>query len=219
MFRTSANRIDNSASINGTTTFAIRELLITRSHDHALLFRWFRAGVEHVFGQAKKFHAVADVFRGHISRDSRRLENIINIVFGILAIQIGFNPLRVHTDILDPGAVRVARADGRARRIEDRKAARLQHDGLPLGNPALDIDIVDGRPVGPGPEPDAKSVNTRCDSRDFHVGQRVLVWWWGLWWFATIRYVSSESRNYVNLRWEWSAGISLHYKPRLVRPL
>jgi len=108
---------------------------------------------------------------------------------------------------------------GRAARAAERKVPRLMHDGLPLGNPNIDIRIVDGKVMGPGdPEPDAVAlgVSTGRDSRDFAVGDRVLAWWWSLWWFATVAYVSTE-RNYVNLRWEWNHAVVKYYRPHLVR--
>jgi len=146
------------------------------------------------------------------------LRDIVDITFAIIAIQVGFRPLRSHRELLNPIEESAVREAARERKEAERKAPRLFHDGLPLGNPNTDIRVVGASVAGPGAEPDssAASVNTHMDARDFATGDRVLCWWWGLWWWARIHYVSVE-RNYVHIRWEWNRAVIKNYKPRMVR--
>lgn len=148
---------------------------------HCTAFRWYRAGVEHSFSQCKKFGVLGGKYRGRVSKDSERLTNLINVVMCTVALQVSARPLRFHRALLDDGAMDQARDAGAEMAHEERAAARDLHDGLPLANPAIDIRIVGASVAGPGPEPDPDSVDTGYRARDFAIGQRVLVWWWGLW--------------------------------------
>ncbi|MHB1957161.1 MAG: hypothetical protein ACYCOU_25880 [Sulfobacillus sp.] len=49
-------------------------------------------------------------------------------------------------------------------------------------------------------------------------GQRVLVWWWNLYWKATVHYVNKRTDT-LHIRWAWSDLVTSGYPTRLVLPI
>ena len=100
-------------------------------------------------------------------------------------------------------------------------ARRLFFHGLPLG--IVDVDVttqeIDGKEVyvGHGPEPSNRWVNSRMRADQFDVGQEVVVWWWGVWWFATVRRITRSGR--LALRFNWNKKEVSKFLPRLIYPL
>ena len=64
-----------------------------------------------------------------------------------------------------------------------------------------------------GPEPSSEGVDSALSVNDFAVGDRVLVWWWGLWWRARIEYVGAAS---LTVRWALDNRVTSNYSPKLV---
>lgn len=86
----------------------------------------------------------------------------------------------------------------------------------PLGDPERDIIGEDGSVRGAGPEPSNRATNTGYRFEDFAQGERVLVWWWGFWWFAKVQYCRKRDRT-LSIAWEWNRGVvTPGYLPRLV---
>jgi hypothetical protein len=76
-------------------------------------------------------------------------------------------------------------------------------------------EIRNGRRLGVGPEPDDRAINSRMTCADFSVGELVLVWHYGVWWHATIKYIAHR-RGTVTIRWP-DRTEAPGYQPRLVR--
>jgi hypothetical protein len=51
--------------------------------------RWYRATVEHVFAQCKRFKIFGSVFRGRITLSEEFLNDMIVIVVGVITLQVG----------------------------------------------------------------------------------------------------------------------------------
>lgn len=163
------------------------------------------------------------MYRGRLSRDPQRLENIVNVVMCITAIQVARSPLRLHVEMLSADDEDMLIGLERDRVAAERKRLvrhREHRDGLPLGNAALDLKLEGGRVVGPGaePDPDALGIDTGRLAADFRKGDRALAWFWGLWWPVLIRYVSLP-RNQLTVRWEWSRNETKAYRANLVHRL
>jgi len=94
---------------------------------------------------------------------------------------------------------------------------RQYRHGKPLGEGRDVILGVDGSMVGIGPEPGDHDIDTGCTTADFNLRDRVLVWWYGLWWSATVQYVS-HTRASLSIRWSMNNQLQTGYKVRLVMP-
>jgi len=185
---------------------------------HACVPRsWYRAGVEHCYSQCKKFGMIGQIYRGQVSRHPQLLQNAVDVIMCTVIMQIARSPLRVHHDLLGNEGLALARKKAAENAAAERKAPRDYHNALPLGNHRVDLQGVDGKMVGPGAEPDpiALGVDTGNRASDFAKGERVLCWWWGLWWYCRVRFVSTFA-NELTVRWEWSSNETKHFRPDLV---
>jgi len=61
---------------------------------------------------------------------------------------------------------------------------RQYRHGRPLGEGRDVILDPDGQMIGIGAEPDDSDIDTGCTTANLNVPDRVLVWWYGLWWSA-----------------------------------
>ena len=134
---------------------------------------WFRAGVEHCIAQFKKFQIFGGRYRGQLVKDGGRLRNVLTIITGLVILQTRWSPLRSHRPLLDEeelAAVEEVAADiAPAREVIDGKAIGAH----------TDIDLVDGKICGRGPEPSNEHINTGRSARDFSKGVlalNVFVW-------------------------------------------
>src|SRR5689334_10014798 len=65
------------------------------------LHSWYRAGIEHVFGQIKRFNILGTTFRGQIDKSWRFLQQVNTVIVAIIALQVARRPLRVHSPLID----------------------------------------------------------------------------------------------------------------------
>src|SRR5947208_2073357 len=79
-----------------------------------------------------------------------------------------------------------------------------------------DLVITNSKASGLGPEPDDRIIDTGMRSTDFAVGEKVMVWWWGKWWDATIQYIA-KTKNTVSVRWNFDNKVTANYKAKLVK--
>ncbi len=193
--------------------------LTLKQKDYNKVHSWYRATIEHVFGQFKKFQVLASVYRGQIHKDNGKLECIVSIISGILVLQVRARPLRRHLALLDAEDDKQFAEEADARRDADEKRGRLFVDGFPIGDDKKDILVgADGSIVGSGAEPDDSFVDSGFAFSDFAVGDRVLVYWWGLWWSARVQYVAVRAQT-ITFRWEWSNNVTKGWPSRLVHRL
>lgn len=61
-------------------------------------------------------------------------------------------------------------------------------------------------------------VVTACSLSVDCVGNRVLAFWWGLWWRAKVHAVSRRNET-LTVRFDWSGNTHAGYKPRCVHKL
>ena len=80
--------------------------------------------------------------------------------------------------------------------------------------PHNDTGGVRGRKL---PAPSDADVDSGCYKSDFHVGQTVLVWYWGLWWHAKIVNIP-KTKNCLTIKYAWSGKHFYGVPPRLVCP-
>ena len=80
-----------------------------------------------------------------------------------------------------------------------------------MGDPERDLRGA----AGCGPEPSDEEVDTGYRFGDFERGELVLVWYWGLWWRATVEYCAVRAQQ-IHIRWHWSNAVCKNYKPRLM---
>jgi len=176
------------------------------------LHSWYRAGIEHVFGQIKRFNIVGTRFRGQIDKSWRFLKDVNSIIVAIIALQVAHRPLRVHSPLID-----AEEKEAGAGELAAREAAEPLPPGVVLGDPYDDLVLFgDGVVEGKGLEPDNDDVDSGCQAADFRVGQKVFAWFWGLWYRATVHYIAK--RGTLHLRWAWSHQVTTNYLPRLVVP-
>jgi hypothetical protein len=178
------------------------------------LHSWFRGGVEHVIAQLKRFNILGLKFRGQLMKNGWSfLQQANTIISGIVAIQIQRKPLRVHNPLLSDDEKREAEAAA-----AEREAKEVPPAGLPVGDPWTDLVLhPDGSVEGHGDEPDGSIVDSGYDAEDFQAGQKVFVWFWGLWYRATIQYITKKGK--LAIRWAWSRQVTSGYLPRLVSPI
>ena len=187
--------------------------------DYNIVHSWYRSTVEHCFAQYKRFQVLAGVYRGHLHKDKGQLAAIVSIISGILVLQIGFSPLRRSLRLLDDDDDRAIAAEADVRRADDAKQPRSFVDGLPLGDDKKDI-VADpfGDIAGPGVEPDDAAVDSGHQLGDFAVGDRILAYWWGLWWYSRVQYVAVRSAT-LTIKWDWSGNTIKGWPPRLCHKL
>lgn len=164
---------------------------------------WYRATIEHVNAQMKKFSILGGTYRGRLGtadqpRGFEHLHNVLLIITCIVVEQTRRSPLKTNLSLL-------------------RLPPRPLRLGLPLGLPE-DLRFVHGELRGPGREPSQAAVDTGCRCEDLRLGQAVLVWWWGLWWHAKIHYIRRRDQR-VTIRWTRDNSVSPDYPVRLVRVL
>ena len=163
----------------------------------------YRASIEHCNGQVKKFEILGGKFRGRLQQSGfTLLQDAVRICTAIVVLQTRRSPLRTHAELAFPAAAA--------------PPPRAFRHGLPLGR-ATDIVVEHGVERGVGPQPSDAAVNTGRTARDFRTGQRVLVWWWGLWWDAIVQHVAVRNET-VTVGWERDHSVTAGYAPRLVRP-
>ena len=76
--------------------------------------------------------------------------------------------------------------------------------------------VLAGRNV-PEEEPSDSDVDTGVRVAQLSVGQRVWIWWWGLWWPGKVAYVSTRVER-VAVTFDWKPGVRVsQYKTRLLR--
>lgn len=168
---------------------------------------WYRATVEHTFSQIKKFAILGDIYRGRLSSPSmERLGAALDLIVGLVVLQTTIVPLKNTARSLVEGVIFVD------------LAPREYLYGLPVGRSTDQIIGEDGIARGLGPCPDSRPINTRCTWARFKAGDRVLVWWWGLWWRATISYKRLRSET-LDLKFDHEILVTKNYSPRFVRPL
>lgn len=107
--------------------------------------------------------------------------------------------------------------DGDSKKEKKGNDNEFDINSIEMGMYDYDVIIRDGRAVGRGAEPSDHNINTGKTSGDFKAKDRVIVWWWGKWWHATVKYVYKRT-NDVSVRFRWSKVETPHYKPRLVFP-
>jgi len=145
------------------------------------------------------------------------LQDMVYIVVGLIVLQTRRRPLKDVSARLDEGEFKVIDDAVDTFLKADRDGDRRFHEGLPLGVPDRDI-VCEGDTVrGVGDEPSNNTVNTGFTKANFKVGQNVLVWWWGLWWHATV-FEKPVRAPTLTIRWDWSGNKQRAYLPRLIRP-
>lgn len=189
---------------------------------------WFRAGVEHFFGHLKKWDIIGTRYRGHVSSSVAPISAAVYVIACILAIRIELRPLRIHKSLLlapdssddddsDKDDVDIDDDGKEEMKIVVGGGRGFDINSIEMGYYDYDVIIRDGRAVGRGVEPSDADINTGKTSADFKPKDRVIVWWWGKWWHAIIRYVYKRT-NDVAVRFRWSKTETTHYKPRLIYP-
>jgi len=199
--------------------------LTDAEEDYNVVHNWYRAGVEHSNAQLKKWKIVNTRYRGQLHRDNGKLEAILTIITCIIQMQVMASPLRQHDDILAVAGVDDL-VDAAAGDVRAADAVREVVNGMEIGR-AGDVRrvVVDGREEFRGPrandeddEPRNEHIDTGFEDHDFTVGDRVFVWWWTLWWRASILHVS-RTRHTVTVRWDWNNARCSGYEPRLIMTL
>jgi hypothetical protein len=187
--------------------------------DYNRVLSWFRVTVEHCFAQMKKFSILQSRVRFHLqSPDSIDfLTHTVNLISSLITLQAWRTPLRSYYAI--PNNFRTPLGD-----LVDFYEYKSSHPMLPnrpssslvLGDPKNDIVLgQDGKSSGRGPEPSSDGIHTGHLASNFSKGEKVLVWWWGLWWHAVVQYVSTRN-NTVCVRWGWDHSVSSGYPAKLV---
>lgn len=168
---------------------------------------WYRATVEHTFSQMKKFAILGEIYRGRMNASSMdRLGAALDVIVGLVIIQTTAHPLKDVSRSLVEDAV-----------FGDLPPREVLH-GLSIGRSTDQVIGDDGVARGLGPCPDSRSVNTRCTWNQFSAGDRILAWWWGLWWRGTISYKRIRDKT-LDLKFDHEQVVTTHYSPRFIRPI
>ncbi len=101
---------------------------------------------------------------------------------------------------------------------EEKKRGRVFLNGLPFGDAKRDVRDELGNVAGVGEEPDGLLVDSRHGLGDFSVGDRILIWWWDLWWNGKVHRIAKRA-GALTVRWDWSGNVTNGYEPRLVHKL
>jgi hypothetical protein len=96
---------------------------------------------------------------------------------------------------------------------------RPHHKGLPLGFSKQDLvpnetGGLRGRRL---PPPIDADVNSGFYKSDFFIGQKVLVWYWGLWWHAKVIGIP-KTKDCLTIRYNWSGKPFYGIPSRLIHP-
>lgn len=183
-----------------------------------IVLAWFRSTVEHCFSHIKNFAILGGKYRGQLKKDGGFLDHCLCIIATTVALRTLKNPLKSMESIV-PGAVAAAIP----REIAEEKKALLEGrgrefvEGKPIGTP-FDLTVVDGAVRGIGEEPSNRGIDSGCTIADFKAGDRVLIWWWNLYWRGKVQYVA-KTTNTLNVRWDYDNQVTTGYLPRLVFPL
>lgn len=220
---------------------------------------WYRAGVEHLFSNFKRFNILGGIYRRQLAVPDGdiRLYNIIRVIGAALALRILLKPLRIHdklnwVEIERKRVIREAAAhpvviedekeskEEKRERILDRyghpieetpeerhaafmaaPAVAFRHrliDTLQWGMLSLDSTqrgrSAGGQFVGPGPQPSDVNINTGNSCLSFKASDRIAVWWWDKWWYATVKKVE-QARETLTIRWDHDGEVSTGFLPRL----
>lgn len=159
----------------------------------------------------------AGVFRGKVWKDSTGLQDCLTIITRVVQLQTLLSPLRKHFELVDE-------EDNEA---IDEKAAQLRAaqeviHGMRIGRP-IDIRAVGGDIRGPianadDTEPSDEDIDTGHEFKDFAKGDRVIAFWWGLFWRGKVHALSRRNET-LTIRFEWSNKTISGYKPRCVHKL
>lgn len=188
-------------------------------NDFNLVLSWYRATIEHLFSQYKKFNIIGTKYRGKIWADGgERLKAVLGLIGAIVALQIKKRPLKN----LARTILTVQQQQDAKTHVEVKRPERKSMYGLPLGD-SRDIfarRLPDGSItwIGSNPEPDCKGIDLGFRAADFVRGQHILCWWWGVWWPGTVLYVSSQSET-LNIRWDRDGSETKKQPTCLCRPM
>ncbi len=178
---------------------------------------FYRSTVEHAFALIKSFFILSSKYRGHIFQDHGFIEDVLTIIMTVVAMHVLESPLKdISVHSLLPNCIAAAiPAAVAAERAAILNGERRQHiNGRPIGT-IHDIVVEDGVARGLGPEPNDAAIDSGHTIEDFAKGDRVLVWWWGLYWTARVHYVATRSRT-LSIRWDYDHSVTNAYAPRLV---
>jgi hypothetical protein len=164
-------------------------------------------------------------YRGRLAKDIGFLQDVIDVIAGIVYLQVSERPLRHHIDFFDEADEEIFAAIA--------PPAREVIDGYRIGTVRDISRLDDGTLAGPGDEPSDRAVNTGCTlgtfqkglplsrravSRLLSAGDPVLIWWWGLFWRGTVLYVDKREST-LHVKFDWSGKTCSGYNPRLVYKL
>lgn len=169
----------------------------------------------------KKFAILYGTYKGKAWTDQgySRILEITDCIMSIIALKAHHSPLKR----VEPATNLINEKDLEATRRALLAAPRAHYDGLPLGDVNRDVVFSEGKDgkltaTGRGPEPPDEPIDTGLQHTDFKKGDRVLAYWWGLWWFATVHYVRKTDKS-LKLKFDFEKHVVDHYKPRVVRHL
>jgi len=184
--------------------------------DYNLIHSWFRASIEHVFSQMKKFNIIGETYRGRVMCDGGcRIRNIVNVIAALVVLQTRRKPLKDLTKMILDEDEESLISDAV---MDLKQRPRTFVRGYPLGE--VDDLIFEKKNddgsiimVGAGPEPSHVGLNFGLHVEDVKSGDMLLVWR-GYFWRATVRYVS-EYQKTVHIRWMRDGTITPYYPIRL----
>lgn len=176
-------------------------------------------------------------YRGRLDQDNGRLKALCTIITCIVQQQVIDSPLRLHEELLDEAELDLV--DEAAEALVHLLPGREVINGMEIGTAADIRAMPDGTVRGPKAddednEPDSAMIDTLRTVDDFragliiphcslqsitifaNAGDEVLVWWWGIWWRALVRYVAHRKQT-LTVQWMWSKKTTSNYLPRLVQ--
>jgi len=162
-------------------------------------------------------------YRGRLPQDVDFLQGIVDVCINTVALQILKSPLR---DLQSPSLLSSAAIAAEADKVVN--AGPIQDEaffirefkyGLPLGDPREDMRVLpSGEVTGQGDEPSSENINSGYSILDFTPKMKVLAWWWGYWWKATVQNVR-HSAGTLDVRWQHGHKVTSGFLPQYVHPI
>jgi hypothetical protein len=190
---------------------------------------------------------MASKYRGRIERDgdskSSFLSQVFRIIASIVVLRCNRRALRTHKPLVpeekdiappqadEPESERDSADNGDApghdnpgEGKEEKKdggyrapCGRLLPFG-PMGEKEFLISTVRTGTHGLGPEPDDSHVDHGHRNADLAINERVLVFWWGCYWYGTVRAILKRSEH-VTIKWQDTKLETTRYPTRLLLKL